>query len=207
MENKNQLDDLTMIRNLMEKSTKFMSLSGLSGIFIGIYALIGAGVAYWFLKIENEFLDYERIKQGSFLLFFIADAGLVLLFSLGTTFFLSKRKSKRMGIGFWNKTAAKMVFSLTIPLAIGGALIFVLYYHGILWLIAPVTLIFYGMALMNASKESIRELFFMGLFEVILGFIACFDIGYGLYYWTFGFGILHILYGIIMYFKYDKKSL
>ena len=99
-----------------------------------------------------------------------------------------------------------MAFSLALPLAIGGAFIFVLYYHGILGLIAPVTLIFYGMALMNCSRESMRELFFMGVFEMILGFIACFDIGFGLYYWAFGFGILHILYGIIMYYKYDKKK-
>ena len=206
MENKTQLDDLTMIRNLMEKSTKFMSLSGLSGIFIGIYALIGAAVAYWFLEIEEEFIDYERIRQVDFLLFVIIDAGLVLFFSLATTFILSKRKSSKMGIGFWNKPAKKLVFSIAIPLAIGGAFILILYYHNILYLIAPATLIFYGMALMNASKESVKELFYMGLIEVVLGFTACFDTHQGLFYWAFGFGILHILYGIIIHLKYDSKD-
>ena len=39
--------DLASMRKLMERSVKFMSLSGLSGVLAGIYALAGVAIAYF----------------------------------------------------------------------------------------------------------------------------------------------------------------
>lgn len=205
MKKQNHTEDLSVIRNLMEQSTKFMSLSGLSGVFIGIYALIGATIAYYYLNAKDLYADFEKVRQIKFLYFFAVDAGLVLVLSLLTTFLLSKRKAQKSKVGFWNKSAKLLISNLAIPLMVGGAFIGVLYYHNLLGLIAPTTLIFYGLALMQASQHTIKDIKFLGVLEIILGLIACFNIGYGLFFWAFGFGILHILYGIIIYYKYDKK--
>lgn len=205
MSNTKSHQDLAHIRNMMEQSTRFMSLSGLSGIFIGIYALIGAAFAYWYLHLERSFVLYESVRDIEFIWFFLLDAGLVFILSILTAYLLSKRKAKKHETGFWNKSAKLMIANLAIPLVVGGAFCGVLYYYELLALIAPATLIFYGLALMQASHFTIKDIKFLGLLQIILGLIACFNIGYGLYFWAAGFGLLHILYGIIIYFKYEKQ--
>jgi hypothetical protein len=205
MKEEKHIEDLALIRNLMEQSTRFMSLSGLSGILIGIYALIGATLAYYYLGIRGIYNQYETVKQSPFLIFFILIAGSVLILSLITAYLLSKNKSKKMKVGFWNKSAKLLVINLAIPLLIGGAFIGVLYFHNILGLIAPTTLVFYGLGLISAGNYTIKEIKILGLLEVALGILAGFNIGYGLYFWALGFGVLHILYGVIIYFKYDRE--
>ena len=110
-----------------------------------------------------------------------------------------------MRVGFWNKSAKLLVINLATPLLIGGAFIGVLYFHNILGLIAPTTLVFYGLGLISAGNYTIKEIKILGLLEVALGILAGFNIGYGLYFWALGFGVLHILYGVIIYFKYDRE--
>lgn len=196
--------ELAHIRSMMEQSTRFMSLSGLSGIFIGTYALIGASIAYYVLYQQQNFIDYEYTRNIPFLKFFILDAGMVFIASIVTAYFLSKAKAKKHQTGFWNKSAKLMISNLTIPLLVGGIFIGALYQYNLLGLIAPTTLIFYGLALMQASHYTIKEIKILGVLEIILGLIACFFIGYGLVFWAIGFGLLHILYGIIIYYKYDR---
>ena len=55
MENKEALDTLHDIKELMEKSTKFMSISGISAILVGIYACIGTGLVYFILNKQDSF--------------------------------------------------------------------------------------------------------------------------------------------------------
>lgn len=197
--------DLAHIRNMMEQSTRFMSLSGLSGVFIGVYALLGATCAYWYLHLENT-IPYETVKSLEFIWFFILDAGVVFTASILTAYFLSKRKASHHNTGFWNTSAKLMMINLAIPLIVGGAFCAILYYYGLLGLIAPTTLIFYGLALIQAGHFTIKDIRFLGVLEIILGLIAAFNIGYGLYFWAAGFGVLHILYGILIYYKYEKKN-
>ena len=68
-------------------------------------------------------------------------------------------------------------------------------------------LIFYGLALINSSKYTFFEIRYLGIAEIVLGLIASVFVSSGLILWAAGFGLLHIIYGIIMYYKYERKPL
>ena len=212
MENKHQnpIETLSEIKQLMERSSRFISLSGLSGVFAGIYAIIGAGVAYWYLRINietrvnyHDIINSDGIKTD-FLLFFIIDAGLVLLLAIVTGIVLTTRSAKKNNQSIWDKSAKRLVINMFIPLAVGSIFCLAILNLKLYGLIAPILLIFYGLALIHASKYTLGDICYLGICEVVLGLIASFFIGYGLLCWTIGFGILHIIYGILMYNKYEK---
>lgn len=201
---------LKEIRSLMERSSRFLSLSGLSGVFAGTYALIGAWLAY--LKI-NQFSSTLTLRSSyrsdsfdydDLALFLVADASLVLLLSVGTGLFLTLRKAKKQGQKIWEPVSKKLLINLLIPLIAGGIFCLVMMHHQLYGLILPATMIFYGMALMNAGKYTLHDVWYLGLCEIALGLIAAIYPGYGITFWAIGFGVLHILYGSIMYFKYER---
>lgn len=196
---------------MMQKSTRFISLSGLSGVFAGLYALIGAGVAYWYLdarvNIREFFIHIGFTRLSNKMAFFlIADAACVLLLALVTSFFLTKRNIRKNGENMMSPTAIRLAMNMMIPLTVGGTFCLILLNYGLLGLVAPSMLIFYGLALINASPYTLRDIRYLGYIEIIIGFIALLDIGQGLLYWSIGFGLLHVVYGIYMYFKYEYKK-
>jgi len=73
-------------------------------------------------------------------------------------------------------------------------------------LIAPCCLIFYGLALVNGSKYTLGEVKYLGYGQVVLGIMNLWLLGYGLYFWAAGFGILHIIYGTLMWWKYERNA-
>lgn len=200
------IQDIAEIRQMMEKSSRFISLSGLSGVMAGIYALIGAYIA-WKLAYTSEELVYDQLivrdVRGN-LTWLMLDALGVLVLAVITGLYLTNKKAKKQGVKTWDKTAQRLLINLLIPLITGGILVIIFYYQGLIGLIAPTTLIFYGLGLINASHYTYRDVRFLGISEVVLGLIASAVIGYGLLIWAIGFGALHILYGAIMYFKYEK---
>jgi hypothetical protein len=208
---KEQLESLAEIRSMMERSSRFISLSGLSGVFAGVFALIGAGAAYYKLDMHintPNYYDYAVSATGEpnkdFYMFFFTDAVLVLVASLLMGVFLTNRQAKQKGQAIWDATAKRMLINLMIPLAAGGLFCLSLLQQHLVGLVAPVTLIFYGLALINASKYTLDDIRYLGVCEIVLGLLASVFIGYGLLFWAFGFGILHIVYGIVMYNKYEK---
>jgi membrane-associated HD superfamily phosphohydrolase len=210
METKNNpIDDLQTIRNMMERSSKFLSLSGLSGIFAGCCALIGAAVAYFgIMKAGNVAYDeYMRslseISSHDIRLQLLSLALVVLIIALGGALFFSMRKARKSKQTFWNKTTGKLLMHLFIPLVAGGMFSLLLIWHNNIQLVASTTLIFYGLALVNAGKFTFGEIHYLGLCEIILGLLAGFFLHYGILFWTIGFGVLHIGYGWVMYKKYQ----
>lgn len=212
-EQEEQLKELTEIRSLMEKSSQYLSLSGLSGVFAGIFALAGATIVYLdFISVRLGYVSYSDWVDGAGsaeftetkvkFLFVIGMS--VLALSLIAGFFFSARKAKRDGARMWDASAKRMVMNLLIPLVSGGVFCLLLIYHGAIGLVAPATLIFYGLALLNASKYTFRDLRYLGISEIILGLVSSYFIGYGLFFWAVGFGVLHIIYGAAMYFKYER---
>ena len=196
----------------MERSSRFLSLSGLSGIFIGCYALAGAIAAWWHLN-NNSFtinghyslattFDGEAFRP--FLTFFMCDALLVLGVSLITAFILTQRFAKKQGLQIWDASAKRLLINLLIPLVTGGIFCLILLQHQRIGLIAPSMLIFYGLSLLNASKYTYNDIRNLGIVEIILGLIAAANPGYGLLCWALGFGIMHIIYGVTMYYKYER---
>jgi hypothetical protein len=198
--------DLASIRNLMERSVKFISLSGLSGILAGTYALIGAAFAYFTIQYPLSIISYrqESIQYSDVIIKLLFIAFLVLAASLITGFWLSARKAKQLGTTVWNETSKRLVINLLVPLVTGGLFILILLYYGHYGVVAPACLIFYGLALIHASANLYEEIRYLGYSEIILGLIAAALSGYGLLFWTIGFGILHIFYGALMYRKYDR---
>ncbi len=204
------LKTITEIRSMMERSSRFISLSGISGVSAGIFAILGAVAAFLFLDknlfSENYYssaiIDNHINRQ--FILFFIIDALVVLTLSIISGIYFTTRNARKKGLKIWNKTTQLTLINLFIPLLAGGIFCFILLYHYLIFLIAPAMLVFYGLALINASKYTLDDIKYLGYTEVIIGLIACFFVNYGLLAWTFGFGILHIIYGLYMYFKYEK---
>ena len=197
--------DIESIRQLMERSVKFISLSGLSGILSGFYALIGSGIAYALIQYPQSPLDYhtQTIGDYSILIRLMTLAITVLIASLGTGYWLGSRKAKRTGLKLWDTTAKRLFINLAIPLVTGGIFILILLWYGHYGVVAPAFLIFYGLSLINASPNLYEEVRSLGYSEIILGLISASLPGYGLIFWAFGFGFFHILYGAIMYKKYD----
>jgi hypothetical protein len=211
MSESEQLQQIREIRSMMERSSRFISLSGLSGVFAGFFALAGAAAFHIFI---NNKLNYGyAVLAGrvnidilpSLITFCILDATAVIIASLAFAIFFTTRKAKSVGQKIWDSTAQRLVINLAIPLVAGGLYCVVLLKYGWFGLIAPTTLVFYGLALLNASKYTLQEIQWLGISEVILGLVGCFFIGYGITLWAFGFGILHIVYGLIMYVRYDAK--
>ena len=203
-------DELTSIRSLMERSSKFISLSGLSGVLAGIYALIGAALAYKIIYGGGNFFSYrqyvmtdvDRSPETLFHLILIALA--VLVASVITGIVLTMRKADKKGQSVWGNTSRQLLFSMAVPLITGGALMLVLINRGYYGIVAPASLIFYGLALVNAGNFTFKDVRYLGICDIFLGLLAGLLPGYGLLFWAIGFGVLHMVYGSIMYFKYDR---
>lgn len=202
MESKQPLEDLREIRSLMERSTRFISLSGLSGILAGVWALAGAFVAQTYI---NEFysvsmtLGYEELVQSLIII-----AVVVLIGALSSAFIFTYRKAKKDNAKIWTKTSKKLLFNLSIPLLTGGIVVAILIDYHLFAFFAPFTLIFYGLACVNASHNTLTDIRYLGISVILVGLVNLLFLGYGLYFWAFGFGIMHIVYGTMMYFKYEK---
>ena len=206
MQEKEIYSELNSIRNLMERSAKFISLSGLSGILAGIYALIGAGLGYYVVYGTSGGLDYRDyyVNDDAVVLQLFFIAVVVLLLSLSTGILLTVRKAKSKGETVWNPSSKKLLVNMAIPLVTGGILILILLYRGYFGIIAPATLIFYGLALVAGSHYTFTDVKWLGISEIALGLIAACLPGFGIVFWTIGFGVLHIIYGSIMHYRYDR---
>lgn len=198
--------DIASIRNMMERSAKFISLSGLSGMLAGIYALAGAVAAYFVVQYPVSPWNYRiySAQEPDKLWKLILIAALVLGASLSTGLWLSGKKAHKHGVKLWTTASRRLVYNLAIPLASGGVFILIILYTGHFGLAAPASLIFYGLALIQGSSNTFDEVRYLGYSEIILGLISALYPGYGLIFWAIGFGVLHIVYGAIMYNKYDK---
>ena len=205
-EQQDQLATLHEIRNIMDRSSRFISLSGLSGVAAGVSALIGAAVVKWYMVTHQ--IDYQqnlgRNLSREFLLFMITVAALVFILALCSATYFTARNARKTQHRVWDKQTERLLINLFIPLGVGGVFSAILIHHELLYLVAPVMLIFYGCALLNASKYTLSDIRYLGLCEMVLGLLASFFVGYGLLAWTVGFGVLHIVYGTLVYYKYER---
>ncbi|MEN2415000.1 hypothetical protein [Flavobacterium mesophilum] len=202
--NQKHQEDLAHIRSMMERSSRFISLSGLSGVFAGLSALIGGLYVYQLFKINGiDYLTDEHILLTGNLVSHLFFTGIVILVcAIVFGAFFTIRKSKKYDLPIWTSATKNMLFNLAIPLVSGGIFCLALIYHGNFGLVAPSTLIFYGLAVVNAEKYTFSDIKYLGYLELILGGISLFYIGYGLIFWIIGFGILHIIYGLVAFKKY-----
>ena len=202
MSQEDYLRDISEIKNLMSKSSKFISLSGLSGILAGIYALIGAGYAYWYFT--KDIIDYVILDENA-LRIIIIDLLIVGILSVGTAIFLTTRKAKKNDEKIWDPLTRRLLLNFIIPLAAGGIYIIIILNQQRYGQTAALMLLFYGLALFNASKYTLGDVKYLGLTQIFLGLLCAIFPGFGFWFWVIGFGFMHILYGAVMYFKYDRN--
>lgn len=206
MESKDYLKDLSEIKDLMNKSSRFISLSGLSGILAGIYALIGAYLAYNIIYTkETPTDDYKTIVllENEMIQLFII-ALVVVVLSIVTAIIFSWKKVKKHNESLWDSSSKRLLVNFLIPLATGGFVVLFMIEKDIYLYVAPMTLIFYGLALVNASKYTLGYVRYLGMTILIIGLASAWFLGYGLLFWALGFGLSHIIYGFLMYKKYDR---
>lgn len=206
------LHELREIRSLMERSSRFIGLSGWSGIGAGCFALLGAAVAYAYLQAAGGWNLNGLLRQTPHpwgiepVPFLLLNGLMVLAGALSTAVYFTLRRVQRKLEVAWTHTTRQLILNLALPLLAGGLFCFGLLYHQLSGLIAPTTLVFYGLALINGSKYTLSELRYLGLLQVGLGVVALFFIAAGLWCWTIGFGFLHIVYGWYMHRKYEKND-
>ncbi|MEC8883585.1 MAG: hypothetical protein VYD98_02930 [Bacteroidota bacterium] len=212
MKDRDYLNDISEIKTMMSRSSRFMSLSGLSGILAGIYALVAATYAHFRITEVSVYTANSNVGEaiGRFLLSYdaigdlILAALLTLALALLTGAFFTIKKAKKRNEQLWNPVSKRLLFNFAVPLVAGGLFCLVLLQYEFIGLVAPTTLIFYGLALLNASKFTVGDIKYLGLANLLIGLVATQFIGFGIYFWALGFGIFHIIYGIILYNKYDK---
>lgn len=211
-ESREHLQTLTEIRGLMERSSKFLSLSGLSGVSAGLIALVGATVVYgrlrtnWFTALNYNRLElYDSAAHPTIQSFLVTVAVIVLASALLTGTYFTVRKARRQGLSVWNAQSQRLLWALAVPLLTGGVFCLALLRYNLLWLAFPATLIFYGLALINGSKYTLRDVESLGYCEIALGLVSLFGPSYNLLTWALGFGVLHIGYGWAMYLKYERS--
>lgn len=203
------LEDLQHIKKMMERSSRFISLSGLSGIAAGICALGGA----WFASqkincwvkgdCQLSLLISSAGKDLINDLFWIAT--LTFLAAFITAFAFTYLRSRKTGTPMWGTSTVRLFWNMVIPIAVGAVFLLRMMQLGQFDLVAPGCLIFYGLALVNASKYTLGEIRYLGLGQIVLGVCNLWWLGYGLQFWAMGFGVLHIVYGIVMWWKYERK--
>lgn len=204
MEKEKYIEDLKDIREMMDRSSRFISLSGLSGVSAGFFALAGVFAAYQTVYKNQDYLGYRKaILTMESITTLILIAILTLVLAIGTGVYFTTRESRKKNQKLWDIQTKRLLINLAIPLTTGGILCLMLLLKGYIGFIAPLTLIFYGLALVNASKYILYEIRSLGIIEILLGLIGMHFIGYGLIFWAAGFGLLHIIYGIVMHLRYQ----
>jgi len=200
MENQKYLDDIRQIKEMMNRSAKFLSLSGLSGVFAGMYALAGVMAAHRaFVRYRAGEWSHEQVFY-----FLIFTAFAVLVLSLGTALWFSYRKARRNRYKIWDVSARNMVAASLVPLITGGIWTLILLWREQYELLVPSMLVFYGLSLVTAARYTYGTIYYLGLAEILTGLAALIWPDYHIWWWALGFGVFHILYGILMYFKFDR---
>ncbi|HEY6901882.1 MAG TPA: hypothetical protein VI233_14600 [Puia sp.] len=207
-EQSQSLEALQDIKRMMERSSRFISLSGLSGVSAGICALIGAFIAHTW--IIDYYKDYDRSgysrEEAIFLEWRLLGLGVaVLLAALATSSWFTWRKARKNQLPMWDHASKKLAINMAIPLGAGGLFVLGLINHADWVDVTPTCLVFYGLALVNSSKYTLTDIRYLGILEIILGIISMYYPHLGLYFWGFGFGVLHIIYGLIMWWKYERS--
>jgi hypothetical protein len=201
-----QLEALQDIRKMMKESSRFLSLSGLSGIFAGLFALIGAYVCYGLIGNYNT-LQNPADSFWTLIVTISCVALAVLVLSISAALYFSNKKAKKNNHKLFDHSSRLLLWSMGVPLFAGGVFCIALISAGFAFIqfVAPAMLVFYGVALINSSRLTLTDLRMLGFMELFLGLIAAFIPSLGLLFWALGFGVLHIIYGSIVWFKYDLK--
>src|SRR5665647_99294 len=202
------LEDIKVIKKIMEESSRFLSLSGISGIVAGLLAIAGAVVANLIItgsSVAEEWYSIPFAGEAAAtrtILLLLTDMAVVLVLSLAAAVIFSSRKAKKTGRSAWTPVTRRMLTSLLLPLITGGLFILMTLSRIPANVTVASTLIFYGLAVISAGKFTFGEIHWLGVLEVMTGLICLLLPRWSVFIWAFGFGIIHIGYGLFMHLRY-----
>ena len=206
---KKHIDDLSEIRSMMEKASKFISLSGLAGVLAGIYAIIGGGIAYWYFEVylpaANKPLFFQSLGfENSSIILMLLLAAMVFFLAFTSAIILTTRNSKKKSLPIWDHSSKRLLINLAVPVVAGVVFVLALLFYKVYILVVPATIMFYGLALINGGHFTFSDIKYLGYVELLIGTVSLFFPKQALIFWIISFGLLHIIYGIMMYYKYER---
>ena len=200
-----QLAAIQEMRSMMDQATRFKSISGLSGIIAGILALLSVYFIYQLTGISPvEAEALERIWRSSSQAFVLLALLGLFVICIGIGVYFAMRNARQSGKPAWDHAAKRLLVSLAIPVIAGGIFSGLLIQQGLVAIAAPATLLFYGMGLLNASKYTLDAVRAVGIVFIFLGLLATYFLSFCLLIWALGFGLVHIVYGFIIYVNYER---
>lgn len=198
MNERDYLKDINEIKEILNRSSRFISLSGLSGIMAGVYAIIGALIAYFvYLPKDGSKIIMSSWNFKMLIVLLIS----VAILSIITAYIFTSKKAKKNNEKIWDETTKQLIINFLVPLVTGGIFIIIKLSSQQYGLSASLMLIFYGLALVNASKFTLGNIKYLGYAEIVSGLVCALLPGFGFWFWLIGFGFFHIIYGILMYLK------
>jgi uncharacterized membrane protein YidH (DUF202 family) len=201
------LRDIAEIRSIMERSTKFLSLSGFAGIGAGVVALVGAWAAWEMFTADRVVLDYRATVadlEPDTRISLVLLGVVVLVLALAIAWFFSRRIIRRGAEPVHGTVMRHLVLAFAVPILVGAIMTLLLFYRGPLWPVVPSMLLFYGLGLLSAGSFTFGEVRTLGMIEILLGLTAALFPEFGLYFWAAGFGVVHIVYGVFFFRKYRQ---
>jgi hypothetical protein len=206
MNHQENLQSIADIKKIMERSSRFISLSGKSGIAAGLCALVGASLAYYFISDYYGSYDTNYLHPSNLLYQLIAVAIGTFISALITAFFFTYLKCKKDNVPLFGMGSKKLAWNTLLPMIVGGLCILQFIVDNAYSYIAPASLIFYGLGLVNGSKYTLGEIRYLGYINIFLGLCNFIFPKYSIFFWALGFGVAHIFYGIAMWLKYDNNK-
>jgi hypothetical protein len=178
------LENLRFIRETMSRASEFTAVPGWGGIFMGISALITAPIA-------GPPDDSVR-----WMLIWFADGAVAATIALVAIAIKSRRSGAPL-----SKAAPALRFALAFvpPLVAGMILTPVFALMGLGARLPGCWLLLYGTAVATGGAFSVRVVPLMGICFMALGAIAfAAPAAWGHWLMALGFGVLHIVFGIII---------
>lgn len=181
------IDNLQFIRETMERSAVFTSVPGYGGALMGATAMGAAIIAYNQSRVEN------------WLIVWLVEA--VLAFAIGL--FALWQKAKNSNVSLASVPARKFASAFAPPIIAGIILTALFYYRGFYPFLPCVWLTLYGTAVVTGGAFSVRIVPIVGWIFVAFGAVAAFaPSSWGNLLMALGFGVLHIVFGLIVARRY-----
>src|SRR5271156_2059440 len=139
------LETLQEIRSIMDRSARFITLSGWSGIWAGSTALVGAYIGYGWLK--NPQIRYAGLTSEGTFDYFDPFINRLILLAIGVFIvaisggvYFTYQKTKAHGSKLWNNASRQLMLQLFYPLFAGGVFSVTFIYYGCSMFVAPACL-------------------------------------------------------------------
>jgi len=190
----------------MERHSSFFSLSGFTGILIGIVGCIAIFLVD--TMTHGYGINFDGFSQLPILFLEIGIMVIGILTIVLSLFILWKRgrnKAKKNKQGLWNAFAKKQRINLLLLLLVFLVILILIGSKGYYRLITPLLLSFYGLLLLNLSRFQSKSLLFLGLATLILGIVSYVSYTDKIFLLALGVGIFPIIYGLLTFNKSKKQ--